>query len=370
MPRFEDAFRECELIINPSRYPQYVRVLRRILKRVNIAMVSESRDRAHFMDLVGEFCRGPNRHLLVWGGDGTAHAAINALMECLPESRGRGKSIGFLRGGTGNGIQDSYDVPVRISRQLTTYAESMSRGYVIDVDLLSVGDGESKRFGQLLGVGFDVEALRRRERYSRRGRVGGLAGFLNYAQAGLHTFFRRDFRTGFPLEIELLDGKYAFRGTRVNAEFPFERVRRTVNPMMLEVGTRPYYGKLFKVCPDVVCNDGNMDLYLFNFRRKSSIARHLPALWYGHHRRINKHLSRHGGGVIERFELRRMRIEAEGPLDYHVDGELLRAPAASSGRSRLDIGVEPHVVSFIVPGRFYRLFHPFEAEETTPPATG
>lgn len=370
MPRFEDAFQDCELIINPSRYPQYVRILRRILKRVDIAVVSESRDRDHFMELVGNFCRGTNRHLLVWGGDGTAHAAINALMERLPEVGNREKSVGFLRGGTGNGIQDSYDVPVRISRQLSTYAESISRGYVVDVDLLSVDDGDGKRYGQLLGIGFDVEVLRRRERGSRRGRVGGLAGFLNYAQAAIHTFFDRDFRTGIPMEIELLDGKYAFRGTRVNAEFPFEAVRRTVNPVMLEVGTRPYYGKLFKVCPDVVCNDGNMDLYLFNFRRKSSIVRHLPALWNGHHRRINKHLSRHRGGVIERFELRKMLIDAEGALDYHVDGELVRAPVASTGGSRLDITVEPHVVSFIVPGRFYRLFHPFEVEDATPPATG
>ncbi len=370
MTRFEDAFRDCELIINPSRYPEYVRVLRRILKRVDIAVVAESRDRSHFMELVGEFARGPNRYLLVWGGDGTAHAAINALMGFREELGRRGKSIGFLRGGTGNGIQDSYDVPLRISRQLTTYAESMTRGYLVDVDLLRVDDGYSKRYGQLIGLGFDVEVLRRRERGSRRGVGGGVPGFLNYARAAIHTFLSWDFHRGIPLDVDLTDGKYAFRGTRVNAEFPFEEVRRTINPVMLEVGTRPYYGKFFKVCPDVVCNDGNMDLYLFNFRRRTSLARHLPALWNGHHRRINMYLSRHNGGVIERFELRRMRIEAEGSLDYHVDGELIRAPVDSSGASSLEIAVEPHAISFIVPGRFYRLFHPFDESEATPSATG
>lgn len=362
-----DAFRDCELIINPSRYPQYVRVLRRILKKVNIAVVSESRDREHFMELVGSFCRGPNKHLLVWGGDGTAHAAINALMQCRSHPTAVEKSVGFLRGGTGNGIQDSYDVPVRVSRQLETYAESMVRGYRLNVDLLRVDDGDEVRYGQLLGLGFDVDVLRRRER--SRG-SGGLVGFLNYGRATINSFLHGDFRGGLPLDIELIDGKYAFRGTRVNAEFPFTRVRRVVNPVMLEVGTRPYYGKLFKVCPDVVCNDENMDLYLFNFRRKGSIARHLPALWAGRHQRINKHLSRHRGGVIERFELKSMTIERHGALDYHVDGELLRAPVNSGGRSRISVTVEPRTLSFIVPGRFYRLFHPFDAEKITSPANG
>ena len=292
MAPLRDAFRDCELIINPSRYPQYVRVLRRILKKVHIAVVSESRDRDHFMDLVGSFCRGPNKHLLVWGGDGTAHAAINALMQCREHPGVIEKSVGFLRGGTGNGIQDSYDVPLRVSRQLETYAESMIRGYQLNVDLLKVDDGSKVRYGQLLGLGFDVDVLQRRE---RNGRSGGFVGFLHYGRATIQSFFREDFRMGVPLNVELLDGKYAFRGTRVNAEFPFTRVRRVVNPVMLEVGTRPYYGKLFKVCPDVVCNDENMDLYLFNFRRKGSIARHLPALWAGRHQRINKHLSRHRG---------------------------------------------------------------------------
>ena len=63
-----------------------------------------------------------------------------------------------------------------------------------------------------------------------------------------------------------------------------------------------------------------------------------------------------------------MTIESQTPLDYHVDGELLSARRGPRGTSRINITVEPRTLSFIVPGRFYRLFHPFDAEEITSPA--
>jgi diacylglycerol kinase family enzyme len=341
-----------------------MRILRRILKNYEFAQVIETRNRDHFQEEVRAFSHGAHRHLLVWGGDGTAHAAINALMEagCDAHSEPR-KAVGFLRGGTGNGIQDSYDVPFSTKGQFATYQESLAAGYEIDVDLLEIEMGGRRFYGQLVGYGFDVQVLRRREERRRSQRSQrALTRVLNYGLAAAQVYFSKEFRLQHPCRVHLRDGKYAFRGTRINAEFSFDSVTREVAPTAIEAGTRPYYGSMFKICPEAVCNDGNMDVYMFNFRKKPALFTNISDLWRGHHEHINRRLTARSAGVIERFELREMTLSSPQPFPFHVDGELMEAEPDRTGRYSLTIRVLPRRLRFIVPGRFYRLFHPFDAE--------
>jgi len=345
------------LVINPIRYPGYIRILKRLAKRRNIPKIVETRDREHFAQSVQEFCRGPYRYLLVWGGDGTAHLAINAMMKADCDSD---KAVGFLRGGSGNGIQDSYSVPYGISRQVDTFARSIARDRTVSVDLLRVEDGNETRFGQLVGLGFDAQVLALRERADRRRRRStGLAGYL---RAGLSVFFGPVFAERGPVHLTLSNGKYAYRGPRINAEYSFEHLSRTTHAPMIELGTRPFYGKLFKVCPDVVCNDGNLDLYVFDIRGKEAIAMNISVLWRGKHDVLNRRLIARRQGMIERYEVKRVDIDGQAGFEYHVDGELLRAAPApeTSGRAGVSVSVVPGALRFLVPERFYRLFHPFE----------
>lgn len=356
-------FRNCELIINPSRFPQYVKILRKILKHINFARTIESRSREHFIESVRDFARGDRPYLLVWGGDGTAHDTINTLLEpsLREKSIGSRKAIGFLRGGSGNGIQDSYEVPYFLKSQLRAYAESTLNNWIEPVDLLGIDYGDHHEFGQLLGIGFDVQVLRRRNsRAKTHGPHTGhpRPGLLNYATSALSTFFTYSF-DGPVYNIDLFDGKYSYHGYRVNAEFPFEHLRRETPVPMLELGTRPYYGRLFKVCPDVVCNDGKIDLYLFNFLDRFSILKNSYLLWTGDHGKINKKLIKKGKPVIERYEISRCTISRSVPFSYHIDGELRDAPVNHTvGNYELTISVYPRSLRFLVPGTFYRKFHP------------
>ncbi|WP_020613592.1 diacylglycerol/lipid kinase family protein [Sediminispirochaeta bajacaliforniensis] len=363
-------FAECELVINPSRYPQYAKLLRKILRHSNFARIIESESRDHFIRCIREFRQGDRRYLLVWGGDGTAHDTINTLVDrseqlCSDNApRNDAQAFGFLRGGSGNGIQDSYEVPFRLKHQLMTYAESVANDYVEPVDLLSVTSFESGQehveYGQLVGLGFDAKVLEyRNQKIRRSGKQAGhpRPGLLNYFRAALQTFGE-----GFderPLNIMLSDGKYAFRGYRVNAEFPFDHLERKTPVPMLEVGTRPYYGKLFKVCPDVVCNDGKIDLYLFNFQDHLSIVKNSILLWKGEHDKINKKLIKKGKPVIERYEVSSVLIRGSYPFRYHIDGELKNAgPDPTGDGYSIKVTVCPKAMRFLVPGTFYRKFHP------------
>ena len=363
--KIRQAFYSCTFIINPSRYPEYAKILEKILKRTDVPLVVESTSKDHFIELVREFCKSDYRYLLVWGGDGTAHDAINTFTQEMGEDPTitNEKSIGFLRGGSGNGIQDSYEVPFGIRRQVETYAESMTNDYVVDVDLLETSHGDHRSYCQLVGVGLDATVLRKRaENTYRFGKKRGLirTGMGNYLRSGISTFLFDFHSLGGGITVKLYNGKYAFRGTRVNAELPFSYLERRVNPVELEAGSRPYYGRLFKICPDVVCNDGYVDLYIFNFERKGSMLVNTLSLWNGRHDRINKKFARDGNPIIERYEVDRLDICSDEPFDYHIDGELVRTTVKKDGVYTVHIRVLPRLLSFLVPGSFYRKFHPFE----------
>ncbi|MFW6250807.1 MAG: hypothetical protein ACOC47_06830, partial [Alkalispirochaetaceae bacterium] len=60
------------LLINPSRNPRQLKLLRRAARRFSVARVVETADLRHFVAEVERFARGEEQHLLVWGGDGTA----------------------------------------------------------------------------------------------------------------------------------------------------------------------------------------------------------------------------------------------------------------------------------------------------------
>ncbi len=325
-----------------------------------MARVVESSSREHFMQAVEDFYHSSLKYCIVWGGDGTAHAAINAIMKASGKPRSvQNKALGFLRGGTGNGIQDSYSVPHYIRNQLSAYGESMERGFTVSVDLLKVLDGEKTVFGQLWGLGFDVHVLSQRDsKLKSRGIVK--SGVIHYIKSAVDVFTKSNFKRLPEYTIQMSQGKYAFKGTRVNAEVIFNSFTRKSSPVMLEAGTRPYYGKMFKVCPDVVCNDGNIDLYLFLLNRKGVVAGNMFSIWNGRHNKINKKLSRTGKGIIERYEIKEATIISGEPFDYHIDGELFRKTAKEEGMYRLKLQVVPQALNFLVPPRFYRLFHPFD----------
>ncbi len=361
----KNAFYSCTFIINPTRFPEYSKQLKRILRRMDVPLVVESRSKEHFIDSVRAFCSGDHRHLLVWGGDGTAHDAINTFTEEAmkrPELR-KEKFIGFLRGGSGNGIQDSYEVPFRIRKQIETYAESAENDYLIDVDLLEIEHGGRISYCQLVGFGFDARVLENRSRrVYRRGRSKG------QTRRGMLTYFKSVFSVYFfeystpkekPKRLDLYQGKYSFKGTRVNAEFPFEHLERTTDAIEIEIGSRPYYGKLFKICPDVVCNDGYLDVYLYNFEDRFAMIKNVFWLWSGKHDRINKKFARNSKALIERYEVKRMDISSSEPITYHVDGETRKTDTIEDGRYTVRIRVLPRQITFVVPATFYRKFHPF-----------
>ncbi len=380
------------VLINPTRRFRHVRRLQRLLKPYEpLLEIRVTESKPDLIRQVTEFTQGEFSHLLVWGGDGTAHDAINSLyrgkLATVGEHIGKDvggplgqlelesevsggtfrKAVGFFRGGTGNGIQDSYEVPVRMSRQVDSYLDAVQHGYTIDVDLIEIEYNNITRYAQLIGMGYDAESLAKREQYKEKttkGRTVTRPGMIQYLVSAIGYGLGDGFKKRTEFNLDLFSGKYAFRGPRVNAEFPFARLSLERSPVMLEIGTRPYYGKMFKVCPDVVCNDGHIDVYVYDFAGRLDGIRNLPDVWFGRHSRINQRYARAAKPVIERYEVGALHVSAAEPFRFHADGELLKAGVPSAdGRYRVSIRVLPRALTFLVPASFYRLFHP-RLEET------
>ena len=360
---------DCSFIINPSRYPQYARILKRILKKAEVSYVIESESRQHFAREVRRFCQTGTKRLLVWGGDGTANETINMFMKEAETEPGilKEKAIGFLRGGSGNGIQDSYEVPLQMIKQLRCYSESIRNNYILDVDLLQTRHGLATNYCQLTGVGMDARILHLRNcNIYTTGKYAGLpkSGISSYITSAVKALITEYHRKQNPYLIDMKKGKFAFRGTRVNAEFSFNKLQLSQSPHLIEIGTRPYYAKMFRICPDVVCNDGLMGVYLFKFPGRGNLAFNLPWLWMGRHDQINKKAARKGPPFIEHYEVEQTVLQSAFPFLYHVDGELQLADQISGGSYSLEISIKKQTFPLIVPPTFYRKFHMIDNEIT------
>jgi diacylglycerol kinase family enzyme len=352
------------VIINPRRYPKAVSELEILLRELDASakQVQITKSKDDFIKTVTDFCHEDYPHILVWGGDGTAHDAINAVVseyEKYPELPR--KSLGFFRGGSGNGIQDSYEVPHDIMRplekQIECYLDSMDNNFTIDVDLINAEADGRQSYCQLAGFGFDAEVLKTREaRKYKRGPLEGeaKAGMLNYGLSMISTFLWRYATMNTDFTAEFHDGKFVVRGPRTNAEHSFETFRRKTDAPMIEAGTRAYYGTMLKICPDVVCNDGNMNVYIFDLESKWDIVKNFIPLYRGQHDKLNRKFAKKNKPPIERYEVHETRISSPQPFNYHIDGELFTTELEPYDVS---LSIVPKAVNFLVPRAFYIPFH-------------
>ena len=89
------------------------------------------------------------------------------------------------------------------------------------------------------------------------------------------------------------------------------------------------------------------------------------SLWNGWHDQINfRYLQKGRPAPIERYEVERVEISSKKSFHYHVDGELKETKEVVARNEeeeiyKLSIEIVPEAISFIVPYKLLRKFHPF-----------
>lgn len=219
------------------------------------------------------------------GGDGTVHAAVNAL-------RGTQAALGILPLGNGNDLARALGIPLN----LRAAAECLLRAPVTTMDLVRAG---GRFYATVAGVGFDAEANRRSSSWGPWPK-----GHLRYLLAGARTSV-----SFHPIQIDLVTDTEEFRG----------------EAMWVAVANAPNYGGGLRIAPEAALDDGLLDVCVVERVSRVALLALYPALLRGLHLRAR---------CVRYF--RCCKAQLRGPVGaiVHGDGEVL-------GQVPLELSIEP-----------------------------
>ena len=252
---------------------------------------------------------------LIFGGDGTVHRHLRALVETKTPAM-------IVPAGSGNDFARAIGTGTR-ARALEswrTFCDDPTNTRFIDVGEISaipdppsaVGHRPSTAdlFCCVAGAGIDSETNRRANAMPRWLRARG----------------------GYALSV--VGAALAFRPVKMRVEYEDENgVAATIEDqaMMCAFANAPMYGHGMNIAPRAAIDDALLDLV---FVRRAGAARLLtlfPSVYFGGHMGLRE--------VIYK-KVRRLRIVSDPPLEVYADGEFIcRTPA--------DVSVRPKVLQVI-----------------------
>ncbi len=245
----------------------------------------ESQDAPDLRRQAENAARAGYERVLVVGGDGSAHAAVNAL-------RGSQTALGMIPLGHGNDLARALGVPL----EPLAAVEFLLRAPVASMDLARVGD---VAYACVAGVGLDAATNRRANAWS-----GRFTGHTRYFLTALYTL-----ASYWAIRIELTSDTESFSG----------------EVMWVAVANTPNYGGGLPIAPQARLNDGLLDVCIIERISTLGLLRLYPALLRGTHLQ---------SPCVRYFRTSRLLLEAPEGAELYGDGEFL-------ARLPLEIRVEP-----------------------------
>jgi len=278
------------LLANPAasgrRARRFLPAIRELITRKAPGLdYHEAKDSADLQRQAEAAARSGYERVLVAGGDGTAHAAVNAL-------RGSDAALGVLPLGYGNDLARALGIPLD-PRAAT---EFLLRAPVGSIDLARAGE---RAYACVAGVGFDAAANRRANSWG-----GWLTGHRRYFAAALATLV-----TYRPVRIDLVSDSEEFRG----------------EVMWVAVANAPNYGGGLRIAPDARLDDGVLDVCIIEPLSPPAVLRLYRRMLRGEHLKMS---------CVRYFRASRVQLRAPAGAELWGDGELV-------GRLPLEVRIEP-----------------------------
>jgi len=215
--------------------------------------------------------RGVGR-VVVWGGDGTVNEVASALaFSAAP--------MGIVPAGSGNGLARALGLPADPVRALERALDGRAR-------TIDTGEIEGRLFVNVAGVGFDAAVASRFAAPSNTRR-----GLGAYAWLTARTLL--DYRPS--TYTVVADGA----GLRARA-------------LLVTLANGSEFGNRIRIAPAARIDDGRLDVIVVEEQSRLGTLGQLPFLLTGRIDRSRLWSSRLAGEV---------RIEGDGPLAFHADGE-------------------------------------------------
>ncbi len=229
------------------------------------------RDADESLDLARQCVADGVETLVVVGGDGMVHLAIQALA-------GSATRLGLVPAGTGNDVARYFDLP---RRDLAAATDVVIGGRERRIDLARIG---STYFVTVLAAGFDAVVT------ERANQMTWPRGQMRYNLATL-----AELRTFRPLSYTVeIDGR-----------------QERYEAMMVAVGNGPSFGGGLRITEGAVLDDGLLDVVSIRPMSKRELVRTYPKLFRGTHVHHRDYRHQHA---------RKVTIAAAGVTAY-ADGE-------------------------------------------------
>lgn len=270
----------------------------------------------HAEALCESLCRDdPSAHIVVYGGDGTVHEAVNGI---LRSGHADTASFTVVPAGSGNDFSACVNKTARLSPGIHA------------IDLVRVTDpaGNVRYFANSLNMGFDCDVVRETDTLKHRRGLSGSAAYI----AGVLVVLAR--KKPVPLTLTLYGCRSFGAQTEEDAPLVIEE-----DALLCACANGPFCGGGFMGAPLCDLTDGYMDVLAV---KNISRARFLSMVG-GYH--DGTYISPDGvlkpsfAKILSYHQCRKAVLSS--PAHYCLDGEV-HAPAA-----RLTVEVVPHAVRYL-----------------------
>jgi YegS/Rv2252/BmrU family lipid kinase len=234
--------------------------------------------------------------LVVAGGDGTVHEAVNGWLEA-----GGGTPFAVVPVGTGNDF-------VKMIAVSHDWREACWRAVRRETRWVDVGRCNDYYFANGLGIGFDAQVALE---------ANGIDWIRGNAVYGLAL-------------AKILVLKHA--RPRVRVSHDGEQLETDIT--LLTVNNGKVEGGAFVMAPDAEIDDGLFDVVVAKGMGRLGILGLLPQVLKGEHMTNPK---------VLKFRTGRLTVESDTPLPVHADGEL-----TYTGATKLEIEVLPKRLQVVV----------------------
>jgi diacylglycerol kinase (ATP) len=218
--------------------------------------------------------------ILVAGGDGSIHEAVNGIL-----SANRKAALGVIPTGTGNDFAKACGIPLDWRRATRELGARLQAGNALR--RVDVGRMNGRWFANGAGIGFDAKVTRTAQ--SCRLPLGGIVYLLTVLRC-------------------LVDGI-----TTPRMSIRADGVTWDDAVTLASIANGPWVGGMFHIAPMAANDDGAFDLVIAAPVTRRRVLVLLPMLLGGRHL---------GEAEISHFRVRRLTISADADTPSQLDGEV------------------------------------------------
>ncbi len=261
--------------------------------------VIESRSAGDIERAVTESVNAGARKVVVAGGDGSVHEAVNGILRA-----GSNASLGIVPTGTGNDFAKACGGPLAWEHAARLLAERLSAG--APTHAIDVGRMNDRYFANSAGIGFDAKVTRIAE--SIRWPIGDLVYLLAILRClydGIAT-----------PELVIQSGDDVWRGPVT----------------LVSISNGPWVGGMFHIAPMANNADGKLEMLRVEPVSRTRIFSLLPKLMQG------RHMSE---PEIVHQAVRTVTVTAATAVESHLDGEV------QPPQTRFEIEVLPAALNLL-----------------------